>query len=76
VLQGVDAIVFVADSQRSRQQANLRSFENLKYNLKGGYNVLLENLPLVYAYNKRDMRDVLRIEELNQDLKPRAAALL
>lgn len=70
VLQGVDAIVFVADSQRSRQQANLRSFENLKYNLKGGYNVLLENLPMVYAYNKRDMRDVLRIDELNQDLNP------
>ena len=36
VLQGVDAIVFVADSQRSRRKANLISFENLKYNLKGG----------------------------------------
>ena len=45
VLQGVDAIVFVADSQRSRREANLTSFKNLIYNLRGGYNVLLQNLP-------------------------------
>lgn len=70
VLQGVDAIVFVADSQRSRQQANVRSLENLKYNLKGGYNLLLENIPLVYEYNKRDMSDLLAISELNRDLNP------
>lgn len=71
VLQGVDAIVFVADSQRSRQQANLRSLENLKYNLKGGYNILLEQIPLVYEYNKRDMSDLLTVDELTQDLNPR-----
>lgn len=71
VLQGVDAIVFVADSQRSRRQANQRSLENLKYNLKGGYNLLLENIPLVFEYNKRDMPDLLLIEELNHDLNPR-----
>lgn len=70
VLQGVDAIVFVADSQRSRRQANLRSFENLRYNLKGGYNVLLEHIPLVYEYNKRDIRDILTVTELSQDLNP------
>jgi CRP-like cAMP-binding protein/GTPase SAR1 family protein len=68
VLQGVDAIVFVADSQRSRQEANQRSLKNLQYNLKGGYNLLLENMPLVYEYNKRDMREILSMEELNQDL--------
>ncbi|MBD3308885.1 cyclic nucleotide-binding domain-containing protein [candidate division KSB3 bacterium] len=70
VLQGVDAIVFVADSQRSRREANLISFKNLQYNLQGGYNLLLKNLPLVYEYNKRDMRDLLTIDELNQDLNP------
>lgn len=70
VLQGVDSIVFVADSQRSRRQANVRSFENLKYNLKGGYNILLENIPLVYEYNKRDMPDLLTIQELNRDVNP------
>jgi CRP-like cAMP-binding protein/signal recognition particle receptor subunit beta len=70
VLQGVDAIVFVADSQRSRREANLTSFKNLIYNLRGGYNVLLQNLPLIYQYNKRDMRDLLSVTELNQDLNP------
>lgn len=70
VLQGVDAIVFVADSQRSRREANIISFKNLQYNLKGGYNILLSNLPLVYEYNKRDMKDILSIDELNQDINP------
>lgn len=71
VLQGVDAIVFVADSQRSRRQANQVSLENLKYNLKGGYNLNLDDLPLVYEYNKRDMADILTLDELNQDVNPR-----
>ena len=71
VLQGVDAIVFVADSQRSRRQPNLTSLENLKYNLKGGYNILLKDVPLVFEYNKRDMKDLLTVAELNQDLNPR-----
>ena len=70
VLQGVDAIVFVADSQRSRQEANLISFKNLEYNLKGGYNILLKDIPLIYEYNKRDMNDLLTIDELNRDLNP------
>ncbi len=70
VLQGVDAIVFVADSQRSRREANIISFKNLQYNLKGGYNILLSNLPLVYEYNKRDMKDVMTLEEMNQDINP------
>jgi len=71
VLQGVDAIVFVADSQRPRQKPNLVSFENLKYNLKGGYNLLLKNIPLIYEYNKRDMGNILTVAELNRDLNPR-----
>lgn len=71
VLQGADAIVFVADSQRGRRQANMVSLKNLEYNLKGGYNVDLEDLPLVYEYNKRDLKDILTLEELNQDLNPR-----
>ncbi len=70
VLQGVDAIVFVADSQRSRRQANQRSLENLKYNLKGGYNLQLEDIPMVFEYNKRDMPDLLSIDELDRDLNP------
>jgi len=70
VLQGVDAIVFIADSQKTRQKANIISFKNLQYNLKGGYNILLQNLPLIYEYNKRDMENILSVEELNHDLNP------
>ncbi len=70
VLQGVDAIVFVADSQITRREANVISFKNLHYNLKAGYNISLKHVPMVYEFNKRDMDDLLTIEELNQDLNP------
>ena len=70
VLQRVDAVVFVADSQKSRQRANVISFKNLHHNLKSGYNILLKDIPMVYEYNKRDMSALLTIEELNHDLNP------
>lgn len=57
ILQGVDGIVFVADSQWDKQRENLESFENLKENL-ASYNLLLENVPLVLQYNKRDLERV------------------
>jgi signal recognition particle receptor subunit beta len=71
VLQGADAIVFVADSQGSRKDANIESFQNLQENLKE-QGKDLEELPLVYAYNKRDLENLLSIEELNQDLNSRS----
>lgn len=67
VLQGVDAILFVADSQRTRRKANLLSFEDLNANLKE-YNLLLKNVPMVFQYNKRDMENILTAAELSQDL--------
>ena len=70
VLQGADAIVFVADSQRSRREANIISFKNLRFNLEGGYNRRLQEIPLVYEYNKRDMEKILSLEELDQDINP------
>lgn len=69
VLEGVDAIVFVADSQRSCQKANLVSFGNLKENLRS-YSLQLNDLPLVFSYNKRDLRDILSVTELNRALNP------
>ncbi|HWP46260.1 MAG TPA: ADP-ribosylation factor-like protein [Candidatus Limnocylindrales bacterium] len=70
VLQGADAIVFVADSQRARRQANIESFKNLQENLlEQGQR--LEDLPLVYEYNKRDVESPLSVEELNRDLNSR-----
>ncbi len=70
VLQGADAVVFVADSQMGRREANIQSYKNLQDNLQE-QNRSLEELPLVYEFNKRDMNNILSIEDLNADLNPR-----
>jgi signal recognition particle receptor subunit beta len=67
VLKGADGIVFVADSQELMEQANLESFENLKSNLKF-YNQNIEGMPLVFQYNKRDLKNILSLEKLNGGL--------
>jgi signal recognition particle receptor subunit beta len=67
ILKGVDGVVFVADSQEERFDANLESLENLKYNLQEqGYE--LDNLPYVIQYNKRDLPGVMPVEELRREL--------
>ena len=67
ILKGVDGVVFVADSQMARMEANLESMENLRGNLaEQGYS--LDNLPFVVQYNKRDMPGVLPIDELRTQL--------
>jgi signal recognition particle receptor subunit beta len=64
ILKGVDGVVFVADSQIERMEANLESIENLRYNLEEqGYN--LDSLPYVIQYNKRDLPNVASVEELS-----------
>lgn len=69
ILKGVDGIVFVADSQRDRLDANVESFENLKINLsEQGYE--LEKLPHVVQYNKRDLPNASPVEDLRKLLNP------
>ena len=69
ILKGVDGVVFVADSQIARIEANLESMENLRTNLaEQGYS--LDKLPYVIQYNKRDMPSVAPVEELRQMLNP------
>ena len=64
ILKGVDGVVFVADSQIERMEANLESIENLKFNLEEqGYS--LDSLPYVIQYNKRDLPNVASVEELS-----------
>ena len=70
VLRGVDGIVFVADSQRSRQAENLESLQNLRQNLQD-YGMDLDDMPFVLQYNKRDMDNVFTLDELNAELTPR-----
>lgn len=69
VLKGADAVVFVADSQRSQLAANLDSLRNLRTNLLE-YGMCLDDLPWVITYNKRDMPDAMPIEELERELNP------
>jgi len=65
VLTGVDGVIFVADSQTSMKEENIESFNNLIENLKY-YNRDITQLPLILQYNKRDLDDVMTVEELNQ----------
>lgn len=67
VLTGVDGIVSVFDSQRERMDANVESLENLRENLRA-HGKALEHVPHVIQYNKRDIADALRIEELDAQL--------
>jgi signal recognition particle receptor subunit beta len=68
ILKGVDGVVFVADSQVERMDANVESFENLDLNLKGqGYD--LRNIPHVLQLNKRDLPNVASVDELVQALR-------
>ncbi|MFO7760436.1 MAG: GTP-binding protein [Thermodesulfobacteriota bacterium] len=71
VLKGVDGIVFVADLQRERKEANIKSLEQMQENL-GTHNKDMFNIPLVMQYNKCDLRDqevdLLSFEEIDRDL--------
>jgi hypothetical protein len=69
VLKGVDGIVFVADSQRAMKEANIESFQNLRSNL-AEIGVKLDELPLVVQFNKRDLANILTLDELEETLNP------
>jgi signal recognition particle receptor subunit beta len=70
VLRGADGIVFVADSQSSRIEANIESVENLNINLAEMGSAGLDKLPYVVQYNKRDLPEVDSIESLRKELNP------
>lgn len=71
ILRGVDGIVFVADSQTLRYDANIESLYNLHENLSQ-YNIKLEDIPFTIQYNKRDLPDTISVDDLQQELNPRA----
>src|SRR5881398_671596 len=65
ILKGVDGVVFVADSQMERMEANMESFENLRTNLaEQGYD--LNKIPAIMQYNKRDLPNAVSVEEMNR----------
>ncbi len=68
ILKGVDGVVFVADSQEERMDANIESLYNLEENLQTqGYDLL--KLPYVLQLNKRDLPTALPVEDLTGELK-------
>ncbi|MEN9580027.1 MAG: hypothetical protein RJA70_3036 [Pseudomonadota bacterium] len=70
VLKGADGVVFVADSQAARQEANQESLQGVEAHLKEqGAN--LETFPLIIQYNKQDLHSALPVEELRATLNPR-----
>ncbi len=70
ILKGVDGVVFVADSQIERMEANVESVENLRANLaEQGYN--MDQTPCVIQYNKRDLPNAAPLEELQNLLNPK-----
>ena len=65
ILKGVDGVIFVADSQVERMDANEEAIENLKLNLKSqGYD--LNTIPYVLQLNKRDLPNVASVEEMTK----------
>jgi signal recognition particle receptor subunit beta len=67
ILKGVDGIVFVADSQEERMDANLESIWNLTENLKE-HEFDIYKIPYVLQLNKRDLPSALPVHELVQQL--------
>jgi len=72
ILKGVDGVVFVADSQIERMEANVESLDNLRVNLKEqGYE--LDGIPFVMQYNKRDLPNAAPLDEMQRVLNAKNA---
>jgi signal recognition particle receptor subunit beta len=72
ILQGLDGVVFVADSQAARLEADAESLEDLRDNL-AEQGRTLRDVPYVLQYNKRDLPGVVPLPELRAALNPEGA---
>jgi mutual gliding-motility protein MglA len=68
ILKGADGVVFVADSQQERLDANLETLDNLREHLQE-HNLDFSTIPYALQLNKRDLNDVLPVEELSRQLR-------
>ncbi len=69
VLKGADGVVLVADSQRMMRDQNSESLANMKENLLAN-NLDPADIPVVFQYNKRDLDDIMSVDEMNRELNP------
>lgn len=67
ILKGADGVVFVADSQEERMDANLETLENLREHLKD-HKLDFNTIPYVLQLNKRDLPNILSIDEMKKHL--------
>jgi signal recognition particle receptor subunit beta len=67
ILRGVDGVVFVADSQEERMDANVEALENLQENLKE-HSYDFNRIPYVLQLNKRDLPNAVPVDTLKQEL--------
>jgi signal recognition particle receptor subunit beta len=67
ILKGADGVVFVADSQEERLDANLETLDNLREHLKD-HNLDVNTIPYVLQLNKRDLPNILPVPELQKQL--------
>jgi signal recognition particle receptor subunit beta len=75
ILRGCDGIIFVADSQRARMEANIESIANLATNLKeNGFDI--RSIPYVLQLNKRDMPSAATIPEMEHLLRFRGEPMI
>ncbi len=70
ILNGVDGIIFVADSDVMRSKDNIDSLQNMIENL-AEYSLTLDNIPWVLQYNKRDLANAMPIERMERELNNR-----
>lgn len=69
ILKSVDAIVFVADSDPDKLEANIENFQDMCDNMRD-YGIDIDKIPLVIQYNKRDMPNAIPLEALEEALNP------
>jgi signal recognition particle receptor subunit beta len=75
ILKGVDGVVFVADSQEERMDANIESLYNLEENLQSqGYDLM--KLPYVLQLNKRDLNNIVTVDELASELQRKGEPII
>ena len=67
ILKGADGVVFVADSQRERMDANLESVDNMIENLEE-HGMSIDTIPWLIQYNKRDLPSAVSMEELRKEI--------
>jgi len=69
IMRGADGVVFVADSQQERFEANIISLDDLTENLER-YDLDIASIPFVIQYNKRDLPSAMPVEDLREALNP------